>query len=211
MNVNEQHLRVEKTARYYINTPIAKEVKSLWFVIHGYAQLAKDFVKEFEFLSDNKTLIVAPEALSRFYFRDKIGASWMTREDRQNEINDYLNYFDVLMKQIKNEFDLSRAKLNLLGFSQGVHTAARFFINTDSYFDNLILCSSDFPGDADFIELKEKLKRSKMYYIFGNSDKDISIVGYEKSLTLLNHNSIPFEKIVFDGRHVIHTESLKKI
>lgn len=211
MKIEENHIIVEKSARFYLNNPSSKEIKSFWFVFHGYAQLGLDFIKDFDFLDNENTLIVAPEGLSKFHTKDKIGASWMTREDRQNEINDYLNYLEQILLHLKNKYDLNSAKSNLLGFSQGVHTAVRLFISTNSYFNNLILCSSDFPQDADFVRLKEKLLKSMMYYLTGNNDKIISLVSFEKSKKLLQDNSIEFEEIVFNGAHKIDENSLNLI
>lgn len=206
MKIVEHNIQVEKTGRYYSNKSISEKVENLWFVIHGYAQLAKNFINEFNFLSDSNTLIIAPEGLSRFYFRDKIGASWMTKEDRENEINDYLNYLDKVLKTA----DLTTAKINLLGFSQGVHTAVRFFLNNDFYFNNLLLCSSDFPKDVDFVKLKQKLEKSKMFYIFGNEDKSISWKSFKESISLLEDNDMNFEIINFHGGHIINEQSLKR-
>lgn len=209
MNIVGHNIKVDKTARYYTNK-VSEEIKTVWFVIHGYAQLARDFIKEFEFLSNSSTLIIAPEGLSKFYFRDKIVASWMTKEDRENEINDYVNYLNKILNQIENKFDLTSAKFNLLGFSQGVHTAARFFINSNFYFNNLLLCSSNFPKDVDFIRLKQKLKKSKMFYLYGDEDKSISLKSFKESINLLEEKQIPFEIISFHGGHIIDEQSLKK-
>ncbi len=154
---------MQKTARYFSNQP-AGQIRSVCFVIHGYAHLAKDFIYDFDFLSDDHTLIIAPEGLSRFYFRNKIGASWMTKEDRINEITDYINYLNKLAGEIKNKYDLSQAKFHLLGFSQGVHTAVRWFTKSNFHFDNLILCSSDFPEDTDFNKFNNKLERLKALF-----------------------------------------------
>jgi len=202
LKVCENHIRVEKSARYFSNEP-NKKISNFWFVLHGYAQLASEFIKEFDFLNNDNTLIVAPEGLSRLHTKDKIGASWMTREDRLNEINDYLNYLNKLLLKLKAEYDLSSAKSSLLGFSQGVHTAIRLFINTDYYFNNLILCSSDLPKDANFVALKEKLTKSKIYYLNGKDDKVVNLLTFEKNKKLLEENGVKFEEIVFDGGHEI--------
>ena len=44
-----------------------------WFVLHGYGQLAADFLGSFEALASPRRAIVAPEALSRFYLRSGSG------------------------------------------------------------------------------------------------------------------------------------------
>ncbi|MDQ3019982.1 MAG: hypothetical protein M3R36_05355 [Bacteroidota bacterium] len=211
MNIQQHKIIVKKSARFFSNEIYSSDIKSVWIVLHGYAQLAKDFINEFDFLSDEDTLIIAAEGLSKFYFRNKIAASWMTKEDRSNEINDYINYLDKVIEKVKTEFNLSGAKINLLGFSQGVHTAARWFINSDNYFDNLILCSSDFPKDADFKKLKSKLEDSKIFFVYGSKDEIINEQKIHKNRKLLKDNEIDFEEIIFGGKHEINKDSLAKI
>ncbi|MEP7146463.1 MAG: hypothetical protein ABI792_05600 [bacterium] len=211
MKIVEENIQILKTARYYVIGSESSDIKSLYIVIHGYAQLAADFIKEFEFLAGKKALIAAPEGLSKFYFRYKIGASWMTKEDRANEIKDYLIYLDLLFIELKNKFkNISEAKINIIGFSQGVHTAVRWFCHTKNHIDNLILCSSDFPKDADFITLKEKLFLAQMYFIYGKQDDVIGQDTYRKSIELLKEKKIKHKEITFDQGHVIDQATLKK-
>ena len=208
MNFQSRILTVPKTARFSNKLPESGKADTFWLLIHGYAQLATDFLSEFEFIKNEDHLLTAPEGLSKFYFRNKIGASWMTKEDRENEISDYVNYLNLLMEKIKKEYDLKDATFNLLGFSQGVHTAVRFFIKGEYNFNNLILCSSDFPKDTDFIKLNEKLKKSKMYFIHGTSDSAITNERFNESIKLLYENKIEFEDISFDGDHVLNKKLL---
>lgn len=211
MNFNGNSLKIEKTARFFLNAPKWKSLKNIWILIHGYAQLAEDFLSEFEFLNNDSALLVAPEGLSKFYFRNKIGASWMTKEDRINEINDYLNYLEKLIDHLKRNHDLSDAKYNLLGFSQGVHTAARFFINSEQKFDKLLLCSSDFPKDADFKKLKIKLENSVLYFIYGLKDEIVKQERFTESTELLTKNNIEFSIVKFNGGHKIDPVSISEI
>ena len=66
----------------------------LWIVLHGYGQLAADFLAPFKAIAGADRAVLAPEALNRFYKeRDSsaghagrpVGATWMTREDRDAE------------------------------------------------------------------------------------------------------------------------------
>ncbi|HEX2786494.1 MAG TPA: hypothetical protein VHP32_01215 [Ignavibacteria bacterium] len=217
MNPEEKHYKTQKTGRYYISKPhseINENIKKLVFVLHGYAQLAKDFIQEFDFLNNDETLIIAPEGLSRFYSKNVIAASWMTKEDRDNEIDDYLFYLEGIANQILSHLPGKSEEIVVLGFSQGVHTAARFAVCTEMNVNKLILCSSDFPQDADFDSLREKNQsgqQMKVYYIFGDKDRNIRLENFEKSINMLNENNIVFEKIMFDGEHVVDVESVKKI
>lgn len=208
MKINEEHLVIKKTARYYTNSPSGK-ITSVNFVIHGYATLGKNFINEFAFLDNDETLIVAPEGLSKFYFRDKIAASWMTKEDRLNEIKDYVNYLDDVYEMVSAQFDKLSVKVNLIGFSQGVHTAARWFVNSGNHFDRLALCSSDFPADTDFSKLRKKLnENAEMFYVHGNHDV---IVNVKDSIKMLKENEIDFNEITFNGGHVIDKESIQDL
>ncbi|MBS1552116.1 MAG: hypothetical protein JST15_08630 [Bacteroidetes bacterium] len=210
MKVKESHIRTVKNARYFTNEPVSLEIKDFWVVIHGYAQLASDFINEFDFLDNEKTLIAAPEGLSKFYSGSRIGASWMTKEDRKTEIEDYLEYLNVFVRNLKNTYDLSAASFNLLGFSQGVHTAVRFFINSDTGFGKLFLCSSDFPKDVDLSKIKDRLTNAGLYLIYGLKDGIISQSVYDESELLLQENKIKFIKTEFDGGHRISKESIIK-
>src|SRR5688500_9204944 len=89
--MEEHHITVRRTARYYTLGPVDGDVAEVWIVCHGFAQLAGRFMRHFTAIDDGTRLIVAPEALNRFYVEavpgvhgpdSKVGATWMTREDR---------------------------------------------------------------------------------------------------------------------------------
>jgi predicted esterase len=153
----EHHIRIEKTARYLTrgNTAGARQV---WFVCHGYRQLASRFISYFSAIDDGSTYIVAPEALSRFYLGDDqgphgpdadIGASWMTREDRLHEIADYVGYLDALHDRVFQEVRRSDVVFRVLGFSQGVDTVCRWIGQGRARPDHLILWGGLVPADVD--------------------------------------------------------------
>jgi hypothetical protein len=98
--LNHHRIVVPRSARYYTLGPTHGFPREVWIVCHGYGQLASRFLGQFAGLDDGTRLIVAPEALSRFYLdpiperRDqrnpRVGATWMTKEDRDAEIADQL-------------------------------------------------------------------------------------------------------------------------
>ena len=129
--MRERHIRVTRSARYFTLGDAAASTTELWLVTHGYGQLAGEFLRAFTVLDDGSRLIVAPEALNRFYVvpvahtqaADRpVGATWMTREDRENEIADYVDFLDAVYR----ESALGAAHVTALGFSQGVATACRW-------------------------------------------------------------------------------------
>ena len=57
-------IAVQKTARYYIDGQLSDKTKSVWIVCHGYAQLAKYFIKPFKSIVDEETVVIAPERIT---------------------------------------------------------------------------------------------------------------------------------------------------
>ena len=96
--IDIRHIRVQKTARYAVlrpNTP----ANSVMFAIHGYREMVPYFIKKFQSLADQGVMVVAPEGLHRFYiegYSGRVGASWMTKEDRESDIIDYVDYLNQL-------------------------------------------------------------------------------------------------------------------
>ena len=102
MPINEFKIQVQKTGRYFtVGDPI--EATHLIFALHGYSQLAFYFIRPFEALNPKKYFIVCPEGLHRFYRQGNngnVGATWMTKEDRESDIADYVLYLDQVYKEI---------------------------------------------------------------------------------------------------------------
>ena len=156
IRMQENHIKVAKTARYFQLGEVGSEIREVWFVCHGYGQNADHFLKHFEFLDNGARLIIAPEGLSRFYlngFSGRIGASWMTRVDRLNDIKDYVLFLDAIYQQIFEKLDRSSVKVSALGFSQGTATASRWLKGTT--FDGTSASSrwiSSAPSSADILD-----------------------------------------------------------
>src|SRR5687768_9263886 len=127
----EQHIRITRHARYF-TLGDAAAANDIWIVCHGYAQLARKFIDNFTPIAQSGRIIVAPEGLHRFYLdpppapasQRRVGATWMTRDDRDYDIADYVAYLDVLIAEIM-ALAAPRARLRVLGFSQGTATVLR--------------------------------------------------------------------------------------
>ena len=96
-------MREEKTVSYTttntyqtLNT-FTQKTEVIWMVCHGLGHLTKYFLNHFEKLDPEKHYIIAPQAPSKYY-QDKrykyVGASWLTRENTDIEIENVLNYLD---------------------------------------------------------------------------------------------------------------------
>ena len=143
------HLLVPRTARYFTLGEVEGAVE-LWFLLHGYSMLAATFLKWFEPAARPGRLLVAPEALSRAYFEDRgvrrVGASWMTKEDREVEIEDYVRYLDVLEEQIRLG-SAGKPRIEIHAFSQGTATACRWVAFGRVRAHRLVLWAGTVPPD----------------------------------------------------------------
>ncbi|TAF92227.1 MAG: phospholipase [Runella slithyformis] len=212
--MKENRLSVSRTARYCTIGEWNANTRHVWFVLHGYGQLAQYFIRKFEVLNDGQTLVVAPEALSRFYlseFAGRVGASWMTRDDRLAEIDDYVAYLNQLYDTVKGSNNAENVQVHLLGFSQGTATAARWLANKHLKCDRLVLWAGYFAnGLADVVDA-EQVKQLQTVVVYGNKDEFLSEIDLEKYQNDIL-DVIPHAQIVcFDGPHAIDVETLKKI
>ncbi|MGE3802666.1 MAG: hypothetical protein AB7H80_16750 [Candidatus Kapaibacterium sp.] len=66
MQIQENLIETTRSARYFVAGEITPSVRHVWFVLHGYGQLARDFLGDCMPLLREDTVLVAPEALSRF-------------------------------------------------------------------------------------------------------------------------------------------------
>lgn len=213
--MNEHNIKIERTARYYTIGELNEHTKSIWFVVHGYGQLSQYFIRKFANFVDNETFIVAPEAPSRFYLDEdfkRVGASWMTRELRQSEIDDNNDYLNILYENLLKDWDVSAIEINILGFSQGCATVCRWFGAGKIKCNRLLLWAGFFSNGISEVIEPEKLKNVDTYYIYG--DKDELLVAYPEISKKFIANMVEDvnPKIVcFNGKHTVDEPTLKAI
>lgn len=211
--IQEHHLSVPRTARYFtLGAP--ERATDIWFVCHGYGKLAARFLERFRPLEDEHRCIVAPEGLSRFYATEsaaerRVGASWMTREDRLHEIEDYVRYLDAVYKQVVPP----RASMTALGFSQGAATVCRWMTMGASRVDRLIVWGGEIPPDLDITRgsVAERLRASQLRLVYGTRDEFFTPKIVAATESRLREHDIPYELVAFEGGHEIHEPTLKKL
>ena len=199
------HITVPRTARYHTQGDLNEHTQEIWFVIHGFAQLAEDFLKSFALLDNGKRYLVAPEALNRFYLKvgkPEVGTTWMTREDRENEIHDYVVYLNMLYDSVVPSGN--KAKITVLGFSQGVATVSRWMYKNNRRVDTLILYAGETANELQNAESIAAYGQEKKYFICGDQDQFINELNIHKVKSLLTG----FEFVSFEGKHEIKAEVL---
>jgi len=187
-------IEVSRTARYHVVGGAGAECREVWFVLHGYGQLAGAFLESLRSLSRPARLLIAPEALSRFYLRrgtGEVGASWMTKEAREDEIADTVHYLERLWEHVRAEHGLAPAvELCAFGFSQGGAAAARWAVLGGAPVARVTLWGCPLPLDLELASRPERVRRLRWSFVLGASDATIDRGAWEKGLERLRALSV---------------------
>ncbi len=205
----EHTIEVPRTARYYTIGDASGALEEMWFVLHGFGQLAGQFAHYFADLANGRRLVIAPEALNRYYTASTsvpaserpVAATWMTREDRQNEIRDYVRYLDLLHDEVATKHP--RARTVVVGFSQGGATAARWAQLGRSRIARLILWGATVPPDADLALGPAAFRGARLTFVLGRRDHYVDAAGLDAERRRLTAAGVNFEVVEYDGGHSI--------
>ncbi|MGE0635641.1 MAG: alpha/beta hydrolase [Bacteroidia bacterium] len=210
-----QHtITVSKTARYYTAGNLDGNTETIWLVCHGYGQLAEYFIKHFSLLENGKTFIVAPEGLSKFYLdgvTGRMGAAWMTKEDRENEVADYLNFLNKLFDKLFTSVDFNKVKLNVLGFSQGTATVCRWLAQSNVKVNRLILWAGTFPVDVELSIHGKRFREIPVTVVYGDKDEYLEYLKPEDYKKMLGAAGFNYNIVTFEGKHEMNAEVLKEV
>ncbi len=222
------HLEVPRTARYY-TLGGGPSTRAVWLVLHGYGQLAEYFARNFAPHTEGR-LVVAPEALSRFYLpapgggtggangAARVGATWMTREDRLNEIGDYVRYLDRTLDAATEaaEVDPARTPLAVLGFSQGAATACRWAAHR--YADGLapparvVLWGGAVPPDFDLAGADgDALRAARLTLVVGDADEFATAAVSAEQEARLTAAGVAYEVVHYPGGHRLDAVALGRV
>jgi predicted esterase len=219
--IAEHAIVVPRTARYFTMGPTHGFPRELWFVCHGYAQLASRFLREFSSLDDGTRLVVAPEALSRFYVdpipmrrqdpAPRIGATWMTREDRDAEIADYVAYLERLAVEVRHPLAGAAPRVVVLGFSQGTATVSRWLAASEMRVDHLVLWGGAIPPELDAAAWAARLHGAAITLVVGSDDEYATPAAVAAEAERLSAAGVAFTLHRYEGGHRIDAEALLKL
>ena len=164
--------------------------------------------------------MAAPEALSRFYIDSvgthhtpeaRIGAAWMTREDREHEIRDYVAYLDALAGNLLEGMDRSAVRLVAFGFSQGVATVTRWAARGGTRVDRMILWAGSLPEDLVLAEHRDRFGAAPVTCVFGDHDEFFNDGAIARQQGRMRDAGIPFAFVRFGGGHTIDPQTLERL
>jgi predicted esterase len=181
--------------------------------------LARDFVAIFAPVSDPARAIIAPEALSRYYLDDTrggshatsaVGATWMTREDRESEIADQVSYLDALSDAVSAAVPPGATRLTVLGFSQGVATVCRWIDRGRTRPDRLICWGGAVPDDVR-LGTGAPLRHPSLWLVAGSRDIYATADRVAQQQSVLRAAGVAFSWLSFDGGHRLDDDTLRRL
>jgi len=211
--MEKNFLNINISASYQKVGLANKKTKNVWLIFHGYGQLAEDFSSLFTPLISDKNLLLFPQGLSKFYLRGvdkKIGANWMTSHDREVDIQNYLEYLDQLYEREilpvrKN------VRLNILGFSQGGHTATRWINHAGIRYDKLILWGSSLAHEINESDVYKNFRDATNIVVLGSQDRFISKEQFTVTKKRYTKIKYEYEFMQYEGGHDIEPDILTKL
>ena len=206
-------IKISISVPYCTLNELTDKTKNIWFCLHGQGQLAEYFIKKWEILNPEENFIIAPQGISKYYlsgFNGRVGASWMTKQDRLTEIK---NQQELLRSVWETEVCTSKnCKVIFFGFSQGASTVSRFIAYSKIPFHHFVLWAGEFPPDVDSDDYSH-LSGKEQVSVFLSKDDEYFREEYVKpQLSRIREKMrIEPELINYEGGHRVIAELLKTI
>ena len=188
MNSTEKEVSYTINNSYSTLNTLSHNTKNVWIVCHGLGFLSRYFIKYFNELNPEENYIIAPQAQSKHYLKNQfkhIGASWLTKENTQNEIKNVLNYLDSVYEQ--ERINMINTNVIVLGFSQGVSVVTRWIAQRGIKCNSLLLYAGKLPREfskTDFTAIKN------IKLIVGDTDAYVTPKVLEDEKTYAQQNEI---------------------
>jgi len=210
----EHHtLSVKRTAHYSTRGELGEQTRFVILACHGYGQLARHFIRKFDILDAEDTFVIAPEGLSRFYWEGLTGdvvASWMTRQDRLEEIVDYCAFLDTLYEEYLSDLPKD-CQVILLGFSQGVATIMRWAMRSFPRCSTFVCWAGMIPEDIDYSPHLDYFKDKNIHVFYGDKDPLITADKIPFLRKVIKDSQLPnIQEHRYAGKHSVERSVLKE-
>lgn len=209
----QKNINLTITAPYHTYGKLTNKTETIIVAFHGYGQLAKYFIRKFDFLDESKYYVIAPQGLSKFYLKNhtRVGASWMTKENRLLDLKNQLHYIQTVFEAETQSVDWSKVKLSVIGFSQGTATASRWTTTHQIAFDTFIAYAGQLAYELTKRDFNFMKSHAEVFCFLGDNDQFYNgenIPKFEAAFKTVFPKG-KFE--LFEGKHKFLRTVLKKV
>lgn len=192
-----QRVEARVHGRFLVRAPRVPGPWPLLLGFHGYAETAGDHLDALQSIPGaDQWLLVAVQALHPFYGRkERVVASWMTRDDRELAIADNIDYVGRVLAHVRGSHPTGRT-LVFSGFSQGGAMAYRAASTYPA--DGVIILAADVPPD---ISERRGTPLPPVLLGRGTQDEWYTEAKQAADLDVLARLDARVETCVFEGGH----------
>ena len=205
-------IQISHTVYYSVQVPEQKGPHPLLIVLHGFGQVADQFIRVFEPLATKGILVAAPQAPHQLYTNLKerqVGFSWLTKYERDQSVSDFVAYMEQFYELLQEAFEVDSGGVFMLGFSQGVSMAYRTWAHSSLPVRGLIACGGDLP--PDIAEQLDALPPIPILLVHGRQDEGVLPEKAEQAREQLRVHGLEPELFEFEGGHVVPSGVLPKL
>ena len=202
-------IRVAQEQRVDSLGTLSDATKHVWVGLHGYGQLVKFFARHFRSLATEERAFVFPQGQHKFYLNGvhgRVGASWMTKDERLVDITNQRLYLGFVFQWIKQH--APKATIHCVAFSQGVATIMRCIGHPDVQPSSILAWAGSWPPDLDETN-RAALEELRFKACFGTRDEYITTEKQQemRGYYLEKYNFEPSVS-VYEGGHSFDVEKL---
>jgi len=212
LNAIEKEVTYNSVNSYTTLNGLTNKTKNVWIVFHGIGYLSKYFLKYFNELNKEENYVIAPQAQSKYYLGSKykhVGASWLTKENTEREIENVMHYLDAVLQR---ENLPNNANLIFLGYSQGVSVAMRYVAKRRLNCKQLVLLSGGIPKELDKPDFDFLKGKTKVTLVYGDQDEYLTeAIMIDQKERLYNIFDSMAKIICFKGKHEVKKEIINKL
>ena len=196
---------------YETMNELGVNTKNIWFLFHGIGYLSRYFLKHFNGLAKDENYFIAPQAPSKYYLNNEyknVGASWLTKEETELEIENLLAYLD----QVHLAENSPEKQLVVFGYSQGVSIAARWVARRKVPCKKLIFYAGGLPNELNAEDFEFLGDQTDIVMIYGDEDPYLipkRLDGEKEKLNLLFGGRA--RTVVFKGGHELVPNEIFKV
>lgn len=208
----EKRIDLTLTAPYHTYGNLTKSTATIIVAFHGYGQLAKYFIRKFDFLDESKYYVIAPQGLSKFYLKNhtRVGASWMTKENRLLDLKNQLHYVQTVFEAETQAVDWTKVRLIVLGFSQGVATTSRWITTHQIPFDKFIAYAGQIAYELTEKDFDFMKSEAEAICFLGDNDQFYNGENVPKFEAAFKTVFPKGQFEIFEGKHEMLREVLKR-
>ena len=215
MSQRTKNVTYSSVNTYETLNQLTDKTKNVWIVFHGIGYLSRYFLKYFDELPREENYIIAPQAPSKYYLKNDykyVGASWLTKENTGQEIENLFSYLNAVLEKEQISRN-TKTNVIVFGFSQGVSIATRWLAKTKQSCSKMILYAGGVPNElksSDFDNLIDNQTDIKI--IVGNSDEYLTPERMEtESKKIKELFQGKAEMLIFEGGHEIKKELINTL